>query len=936
MKWLVRIVLALAVLGFAGWLGLRAWLGPDPAEVLDAIALEPPPVLEPAAEQATFRLAPGFRAELVAAEPLVVDPVAIDWDEAGRLYVVEMRGFMRDLDASGEDAPSGRIVVLEDVDGDGAMDRSRVFLDGLVLPRAVAALPEGVLVGAPPDLLLCRDEDADLACDAPVRVGHYGLGRHDPEHLENGLLPAIDGWIYNAKSRRRFRFGPAGLEVAPTLFRGQWGVAQDDEGRLFANHNSAWLLGDVFASDALMRHPASATHPSKAGVGVSLGDGVVHGVRHGAGLNRAYVQGQLRADGRQRTPTAVSGLAIQRSDGFGPEYRGDVFVPEAAGAAVARLTLERDGLALRAVHRTVADPDWGEREFLASDHERFRPVSAAFGPDGALYVVDMYRGVIQHANYVSEHLREYVLAQGLEAPGETGRIWRIVRDAVPRPAHPPDVSRLPLAEQVAALDHPNGWLRDRAQRRIVHDADPGAADALRVRREWSEAGRVHALWTLAGLGALDDATFADALADPRPAVRRAVLRAGAGRTRADAILAATRDDDEAVALQALHALGELPPDERPLEAMLALAARGAIWQQAVLSGLTGLESEALARVLEDAAAAGEGGEAAAWIGELAAAWLLAARDAPTPEPATVAFLDAVATLPEAGERAWQRDAVLDGIATAMRRPELDRVELAGPHPLFAALEEGTPSGVGRLERVRRSFTWPGDPRPGGARALTPEEEVLRARGADLYAASCVSCHGVDGRGQTGLAPSLVASPWVLDADDWLARIVLQGLAGPLVVDDVAWNAVMPPHRHDPRFDDATLAGLMTHLRRSWGNAGEPVTPEAVARVRAASADRTRPWTVEELLALEDVSHRFDRYVGLYAVPVVALRLEVGRRGTALTFGMAGGPSGELVDLGGGTFAAEGVTVAFVEEPDGRVREASVLRDGTHFTIERED
>ena len=139
--------------------------------------------------------------------------------------------------------------------------------------------------------------------------------------------------------------------------------------------------------------------------------------------------------------------------------------------------------------------------------------------------------------------------------------------------------------------------------------------------------------------------------------------------------------------------------------------------------------------------------------------------------------------------------------------------------------------------MRRGFTWPGDPNPPGARPLSPEETARREAGAALYDASCASCHGADGRGQPGLAPTLVGSPWVLDADGWLIRIALHGLAGPLRVGDEDWDLAMPPHAPDPRFTDEALAGLLTHVRRAWGNAGEPIAPAAVAEVRSA---RGRP------------------------------------------------------------------------------------------------
>jgi glucose/arabinose dehydrogenase len=292
----------------------------------------------------------------------------MDWDDEGRLYVVEMRGFMPDVDGAGEGEPLGRVVVLEDRDGDGRMDHSHVFLDGLVLPRAVVVLPEGVLVGAPPDLWLCQVGTApgasvdESVCADKARLTHYAKGRHDPEHLENGLLAGVDGWIYNAKSNRRFRLEGDALQVEETVFRGQWGIAQDDEGRLFHSHNSAFLYGDAIPGEYAMRQPGTASNPQKPGIAVALAEGAeVFGIRVAPGLNRAYLRGSLRADGRQLAPTGVSGLAIQRGDQYGPEFVGDAFVPEAAGQVVAHFAVERAGVALRAEHRIYPDPDYGQR-----------------------------------------------------------------------------------------------------------------------------------------------------------------------------------------------------------------------------------------------------------------------------------------------------------------------------------------------------------------------------------------------------------------------------------------------------------------------------------------------------------------------------------------------------------------------------------------------
>jgi mono/diheme cytochrome c family protein len=860
------------------------------------------------------------------------------------MYAVEMRGFMPTLDGQGEDAPVGRVVVLEDLDGDGVMDRNQVFLDGLVLPRAIAVLPEGVLLGVPPDLWLCRDTQGDLTCDEKQRLGEYGIGRHDPEHLENALLPGIDGWIYNAKSARRFRFQEGGaFQVGQTAFRGQWGLGQDPEGRLLYNHNSAFLFVDLFPAEYLLRHPATDPRTRRPGLGVALASGEsFHAVRVAPGLNRAYLPGTLRADGRQGPPTGVSGLAVNRGDGLGPDALGDVFVPEAAGWSVARLRVAVDGLEARAQHLLSPDPEWGEREFLASPDERFRPVNAAFGPDGALYVVDMYRGVIQHANYVSDHLREHARRQDLEAPLAKGRIWRIRPEAAPA-REVPDASLATPEQRVALLGHGTAWVRDRAQRWLVYDAAPAALPALRNLTALPAVGRIHALWTLAGLGALDEATWRIALEDPDPGVRRAALRVGEALLRQEAtfariaaVVGRASDPDAAVRLQALHSLGEVPLPARPIDAMLAAvdaAPDDPMLRQAVLSGLSGAELQALEGLLgnPDWDRASEARER--WLAEIASAVLQAAVAQEDPEPAG-GLLDLLHAQPTEGNLAWRRVALLAGVGDAVRRPAVPRFELSGAHPLFdaGAVAEGTPQARA-LAAARRGFTWPGDPNPSGLPPLSDEQRIRAEAGAELFAQSCASCHGPEGRGQPGLAPTLVGSPWVLDAEGWLIRIALHGIMGELRIGDEVWNLVMPPHGHDPRFSDEALAGLLTHLRRSWGNAAGPVEPERVAAVRAAEASRTAPWTAAELLEVP-VAHRLDRMVGSYGIPLVPVEMRIERERDQLFMEVVGrAPRAPLTLLPDGSFAAGdpgGAAAAVIEfdtDETGTVTGARLIRDG---------
>ena len=917
--------------GLAALTGLAAlawlWFGPpDPEEILTSLEIAPAPVLGPEQERQTFRLAPGFRAELVASEPLVVDPVAMDWDDQGRLYVAEMRGFMPNVDGEGEEAPVGRIVVLEDEDGDGRMDRSDVFLDGLVLPRAVAALPEGILIAAPPDLLLCRDEDNDRRCDAPIRLGPYASSAGNPEHMENGLLAGLDGWIYNAKSDRRMRLADDKLEVDASIFRGQFGIAQDDEGRLFYNHNSGFLYGDVFPGEYTLRQPGTAAVVAKHGLNVNLADGAeVFGVRMAAGLNRAYMRGSLRSDGRQLAPTAVSGLAIQRGDQFGDAFAGDAFVPEASGSAVAHFRILRRGTKLSAEHMLYTDPEFGQREFLASTDERFRPVDADFGPDGALWIIDMYRGVIQHAKFVSDHLREYIAQQKLEAPGATGRIWRIVREDRAVDYRPPRLET--LDQQLTALSHPNAWARDRAQRRLIAESNPDAILPLRNLNRFSPLGQRHALRVLATSGALDGETWEQALASDAPETRSLALRLGETQAAAGnpsvarQIEARLSDPDPGVRLQAIHSLGALPADRRPGARLADLGREGdPLMQQAAISSLAGLEMAALDAEIQRPRSGGS--PAPDWVTQLAAAALRSAAEI-SPQ-ALSALLDRVA----AAEDPDLREALIAGIAEGQMRLGSRRRVLPERHRLFGP--EGSPA-KSDLVTIRSHFTWPGDPNPGGALALDAEETALRTRGRVIYGQVCAACHGEEGQGRAGMAPSLQGSPRVRNSEDWLVGIILHGLAEP----SHGWGSPMPGHGQNPDFDDRAIAGLATDLRRSWGHAEDPVTPERVAAIRASLAGRTLPFSLAELRALP-TRHRLDRFAGSYGVPVLSFELVVLREDDELTVGLRKGGRETLEELADGVFTSPTVTLHFEADADGTIVGAQGLSGGQSFPLSRKE
>ena len=546
-----------------------------------AANIPPAPALSPEEALRTFRLQPGFRIELVAGDPLVETPVAMTFDPDGALWVVEMRGFMPNLDGLGENEPIGRITKLEDPDGDGRMDRKTVFLDGLVMPRALALVRDGVLVAEPPKLWFCRDTNGDGKCDEKTEVaGDYGatadpkLGlKANPEHASNGLLWALDNWIYSANQPVRYRPAAGAWEHEPTPGRGQWGITQDDFGRLLFNSNEDQLRGDLVPSHYLTGK-AGGQMP---GLNVKIAvDQSVFPIRVTPGVNRGYRADILRQDGRLAKFTAACGPCVYRGDQFPAEFRGNAFVCEPAANLIKRnLLLEKDGV-------ITATNAYCDAEFLASTDERFRPVSLYNGPDGALYVVDTYHGILQHRHYMTSYLRQQIRDRGLDQPLQKGRIYRIVHEGASRPA-PPSLKRANAAELVSSLAHSNGWWRDTAQRLLIERADASVLPALRTmaRAGPHPVARLHALWTLQGLDQLDVATLQAVARDEHPKLRAAALRLAEGRLKeknGEPNLAALRSEllglvqDHApdVQVQLALTLGEIAPDEESKGALESL------------------------------------------------------------------------------------------------------------------------------------------------------------------------------------------------------------------------------------------------------------------------------------------------------------------------------------------------------------------------------
>src|SRR5687768_11277071 len=372
---------------------------PDsPADLPKGPPPPPVPLLRADEAVATMQVAPGFRIETVAEEPLVEHPVAMAFDADGRIWVVEMRSYMPDVEGNGEDAPSGRVKFLEDLDGDGRMDKSTVFLDKLVLPRAVGIVRDGVLIATPPRLLFCRDTDGDGKADEQTVVAtDYGV-RGNPEHMPNGLMPGLDNWIYSANYDKRIRYDGRAWhsEIVPEL--GPGGISQDDFGRLFHNTNTDQLRGSLIAPHVADRNPH---HRTASSVNEQIAKDQTVWPAHATAVDRGYLAHLMRRDGTLRNFTAACAPLVYRGGLFPQDFHHNAFVCEPAANLIKRnIVTEADDGTLAAKHA------YEKTEFLRSTYERFRPVNLNTGPDGALYVVDMHHGLIQHKTYLTTYCRE--------------------------------------------------------------------------------------------------------------------------------------------------------------------------------------------------------------------------------------------------------------------------------------------------------------------------------------------------------------------------------------------------------------------------------------------------------------------------------------------------------------------------------------------------
>ncbi len=530
---------------------------------------------EPPDALATFQVHGGFRVEQVAAEPLVNSPVAMAFDENGRLYVVEMR------DYSEQDKERlGQVRLLQDTDGDGRFDKATIFAERLSWPTAVTCYDGGIFVGAAPDIYYLKDTNGDGKADVNKTV-FTGFARNNVQGLLNSFQWGPDNRIHGTASSnggliqrpdvpdfkpvsvsgRDFSFDPRTLELRAESGGAQHGMTFDDWGRKFVCSNSDHIQMVMFEDRYLARNPQVSAASSRLSIAA---DGPQAEVFRTSPLEPwRIVRTRLRVTGAVPGPvegggraggyfTGATGTTIYRGDAWPAEYLGQSFTGDVGSNIVHRKILEPQGVGFIARRADAG------KEFVSSTDNWFRPAQFANAPDGTLYIVDVYREVIEHPLSLPPEIKKYL---DLTSGRDRGRIYRVVPPGF-RQKPLPRLAQATTAELVAQLENPNGWHRDTASRLLYQRQDPraiGPLEKLAAESHLPQA-RMHAMVALAGLKALAPAVVLARLADEHPRVREHAVRLSEGLARDSTelrarLVALADDPDTRVRYQLAFSLG---------------------------------------------------------------------------------------------------------------------------------------------------------------------------------------------------------------------------------------------------------------------------------------------------------------------------------------------------------------------------------------------
>ena len=476
--------------------------------------------LLPEQSLAKFIVPEGYHMELVASEPMITEPVAIAWDGNAKMYVAQMETYTQDTDGTGTKDPKSRVMLLEDTNSDGKMDKSSVFIKDMVLPRMLLCVNHELLVNETDtyDIYSYKDTNNDGVSDVKKPV--YIVGKIAPgnlEHQRSGFVWNIDNYIYQTVDPIRFRYVSGKLQ-ADSLHsgsNGQWGLTSDNYGRLFFSRGGGENAGSGFQINpkyGQLEFNDAYSEEKFSPVWSKIQNPDVQG-----GLSR------IRKDSTLNHFTSANGQSIFRGDRLPADLVGDYIINEPVARIIRRAkVINREG-------KTYLESAYeAPQEFIASTDTYFRPVNTYTGPDGCLYIVDMARGIIQESNWTQKgsYLRGKIDYYGLSKVNQRGRIWRLVHDGY-KPSEVPKMLDIPAKNLVAYLNHPNGWWRDNAQKQLIILGDKSVVATLKMmvagQKNSTTLGKLHALWVLEGLDAINKDLLLGALKDTDPQMRRAAI-----------------------------------------------------------------------------------------------------------------------------------------------------------------------------------------------------------------------------------------------------------------------------------------------------------------------------------------------------------------------------------------------------------------------------
>lgn len=620
----IRSLLTLGVM-------LGALAPPAPAQI-SRLADAPGP-LSPADSARRVELPPGFRLDLLASEPVVVEPSGVAVDEHGRVFVTELHGYnlegeldVRRINQTGEldrevrrlrwelmggelavEAARGQygvVKLLVDPDGDGHFEHAIPWAENLPPCYGLVPARGGIVVACAPHVIFLADRDGDGHRDQ-FEILYTGFDVRVLERGINNPRQDLDGWIvvgsgghggtitgYNLPGPVKlgstdFRIRPDGSAIEPVTGRvGTFGLAIDDFGHRFPTSGGRPAIHALpLPHRSLVRNPhvpTPATQQVIAGHHRGFRISQPHPWRTRRRQDPRWVEFYGEHETDSRNFSGGSSNEIYSADLFPPRYRGSLFYCEPSLNLIHRTVLERDGATFRARRA----PGEETREFLASRDVWFRPTVVRTGPHGGLLIVDMYREIIEDYSAIPRFLQQQY---GLDRGRGHGRLWRLVPEGAPGWT-PPRLSSRKSSELVALLGDANAWKRRTAQRLLVEREARETREALvrQVSPECSPLATLHSLYTLAGLDVLEAKTLTGALDHPHPGVRLHALRlAGPWLDREEAlldlVLASVPDPDPSVRLEQALTLGESGSDRATAALLeLALAHGGERWMDAAI------------------------------------------------------------------------------------------------------------------------------------------------------------------------------------------------------------------------------------------------------------------------------------------------------------------------------------------------------------------